>query len=344
MANAVDDKRKRVHRSGALGLVLAEAEANGGSATSSPSAIPESSLPAASSSRAGQRYFPTKGHGRVPASVCRPWRLADRPADEFSHTKALAQSMAANGQVQPALVRLCGDPEHPEIRYEVIAGVARWRSAMNSGSELDVQIRELTDVQAYRAMVAENEDRQNLSDYARAKRFARALEEGVVANKTELAELARLSATHLSYFLGFASLPDAVLKVIADVRTMPVRMGYVMSTACREGFETELIRDMSLIESGVISRDRIPAIWREARALAQGAVTSQPAQKDQVATDAKAAVPPPQKLTDDAGAEICRIRQSGSGAMTLKLPARIGKRLSAAQISRIVEILKETAR
>jgi ParB/RepB/Spo0J family partition protein len=305
---------------------------------------PESTVTPEPSNRAVPRYFPTKGYSRVPASVCRPWRLADRPADEFSHTKALAQSMAANGQVQPALVRLCNDPKHPEIRYEVIAGVARWRSAMNSGAELDVQIRELTDVQAYRAMVAENEDRQNLSDYARAKRFARALDEGVVANKTELAELARLPAAQLSYFLGFASLPDPVLKVIADVRTVPVRLGYVMATACREGFESELIRDMSLIESGVISRDRIPEIWREERARVLGTPTQSTTLRDQSTSGDKAAVPPLQKMTDDTGAEICRIRQSGSGAMTWKLPARVGKRLSASQISRIVDILKETKR
>jgi ParB/RepB/Spo0J family partition protein len=342
MATTVDDKRKRIHRSGALGLVLAEAEAQEKSPP--PALVTSTAAPATTGAaqRVGQRYFPTKGYGRVPANVCRPWRLADRPADEFSHTKALAESMAANGQVQPALVRLCHDPKQPDIRYEVIAGVARWRSALNSGSELDIQIRELTDQQAYRAMVAENEDRQNLSDYARAKRFARALEEGVVANKTELAELARLSATQLSYFLGFASLPDRVVTAMADVRAVSMRMGYAMSTACREGFEFELTRDMSRLESGEIARDRIPAIWREERDRAASTGSGHPPPPPKVVGVVDDVAGTVERVTDDSGAEICRIRRSAGGAMTWKLAARVGKRLSAPQIKRIVEILKET--
>jgi hypothetical protein len=114
--------------------------------------------------RAAPRFYPTKGFGRVPASVCRPWSLADRPEDEFGHIVSLAKSMKTHGQVQPALVRICTDRTSPDIKYEVIAGVARWRSALASCSELDIQIRELDDIKAYHAMVAENEERQNLSE------------------------------------------------------------------------------------------------------------------------------------------------------------------------------------
>jgi ParB/RepB/Spo0J family partition protein len=340
MANTADDKRKRIHRSGALGMVLAEAEASV-KAIESPRVGAVNAPAETVNARVAQRFFPTKGFGRVPAIACRPWRLADRPANEFSHTTTLAKSIESNGQVQPALVRLCSDPKHPEIRYEVIAGVARWRSAMNSGADLDVQIRDLTDVQAYRAMVAENEDRQNLSDYARAKRFARALEEGVISTKTELADMAHLSQAQLSYFLGFASLPEAVVKAIADVRTMPVRLGYALSVAVREGFESEIIRDLPHIESGVIPRDRMPAIWREQRASAtthqETAVnTSLPF------ASAKDTGKSLQKVLNEAGAEICSIKVGSSGAMVFKLPARVGKRLSDTQIDRIVKILKET--
>jgi ParB/RepB/Spo0J family partition protein len=341
MANATDDKRKRIHRSGALGMVLADAEAVLKSSGTAQVDTAEQTSGEGTNARVGQRFFPTKGYGRVPGHACRPWRLADRPVDEFSHTATLAKSIEANGQVQPALVRLCSDAAHPEIRYEVIAGVARWRSAMNSEADLDIQIRDLTDVQAYRAMVAENEDRQNLSDFARSKRFARALDEGVVSSKTELAEMAHLSAAQLSYFLGFASLPETVVKAIADVRAMPVRLGYALSVALREGFESEIIRDLPHIENGVMPRDRLLDMWREQRAR-----TSVP-QTAVVATltpsaQGKDAGKSLKKVLNEAGAEICNIRVGSSGAMVFKLPARVGKRLSDAQINRIVDILKET--
>ena len=336
MANTVDDRRKKVHRTGALGLVLAQAEARA-SAPVKPAANVSAEIHdrmADTGIRTPHRFYPTKGFGRVPAIVCRPWKFADRPDDEFGHMKSLAKSIEANGQVQPALVRVCSDPASPSIRYEVIAGVARWRSAMSANGELDVQIRELTDAQAYRAMVAENEDRQNLSDYARAKRFAGALETGLVASKTELAEIARISASQMSYLLGFASLPADVLQAMSDVKSMPVRLGYVLSVAVRDGFKSELIRDMALVESGDIPRDVIPDIWRQAQ---QSAARSTPkAQAKDVAQQRRDT----QIYKGKAGNVLCRIRTASNGSVTLKLPPPVSSQLSDDKVAKIIAVLE----
>lgn len=334
MTNSAEDRRKKIHRTGALGMVLAQAEAKANAplpaavADPSPSDRPVGTPVAA---RTPHRFFPTKGFGRVPANVCRPWSFADRPSDEFGHLQSLARSIERNGQVQPALVRVCSDADAPQIRYEVIAGVARWRSALSVGGELDIQIRELTDGQAYRAMVAENEDRQNLSDYARAKRFLSALELGLVSSKTELAEIAHVSASQMSYLLGFASLPADVLSAISDLKAMPVRLGYVLSVAVREGFTSELIRDMPRIESGEIPRDAIPDVWRESAQDSQG-------------TDTVRAERLPKKVpkiyNDKSGTEICRVYASADGAVTLKLAPHAGSRLSTSKVAKIVELLE----
>ena len=337
MANSSDEHRKKVHRTGALGLVLAQAEAKANAPSQRSGAVSASTeaLPpqADVTPRVPHRFYPTKGYGRVPANVCRPWKFADRPDDEFGHTSSLAKSIEAIGQVQPALVRLCVDPGAPGIRYEVIAGVARWRSAMNIAGELDVQIRELTDVQAYRAMVAENEDRQNLSDYARAKRFSGALESGLFASKTVLAEVARISPSNMSYLLGFASLPADVLHAVSDIKSMSVRLGYVLSLAVRDGFKNEVIRDMALIESGEIARDLIPDIWRKA-------------QQTNVETPAKftysGVLRQPKDIqifTGKAGQLLCRIRTSSSGEITLKLPLSVSGLLTSEKIAKIIAVL-----
>ena len=337
MANNPDERRKKVHRTGALGLVLAQAEARAsapGERSGSAAPSTESSSPLTDvTPRVPHRFYPTKGFGRVPATVCRPWKFADRPDDEFGHTSSLAKSIEANGQVQPALVRLCVDPAAPGIRYEVIAGVARWRSAMNAAGDLDVQIRELTDVQAYRAMVAENEDRQNLSDYARAKRFSGALESGLFSSKAELADVARLSASNMSYLLGFASLPADVLKAVSDLKSMSVRLGYVLSLAVRDGLRNEVIRDMALIESGEIARDAIPDIWREAQ---QFNVESS---AKLLYTDVVRQPRDIQIFTGKTGQLLCRMRTASSGEITLKLPLSVSSLLTPEKVAKIIAVL-----
>lgn len=56
---------------------------------------------------------------------------------------ALAEVIATRGKTEPILVRQI------EGRYQIIAGVRRWKAALMAGvSEIDVEIVELTDVQA----------------------------------------------------------------------------------------------------------------------------------------------------------------------------------------------------
>ena len=335
---SAEDRRKKVHRSGALGMVLAEAEASAAAATSLIGMSATAAVAPPAVGRSAQRFFPTKGFGRVPATVCKPWRFADRPSDEFSHTAGLAKSMEINGQVQPVLVRLCHDPANVDIRYEVIAGVARWRSALASSGELDIQIRELTDAQAYRAMVAENEDRQNLSDYARAKRFALALDAGLVANKSELSEMARMSASQLSYFLGFASLPNTVVAAASDIKAMSVRTGYVLSVAVKDGFESQIVRDMARIESGEILRDQIPAVWRDEKPQSEAKPTAAAVKKLSGADGSL------RKLFSASGVEVGRLVMTSDGGISLKLRAKAGSQLGERQIAKFVSALEELAK
>lgn len=337
MTDTRSNRRQRIHRSGALGMVLAAA-AEKDLAASQPGARESASVEASQQpQRSPQKFYPAKGFGKVPASVCRPWRLADRPSDEFGHSASLAKSIEANGQVQPALVRLCHDESAPEIRYEVIAGVARWRSMLASNGELEVQIRDLTDIQAYRAMVAENEDRQNLSDYARALRFARALDEGLVSSKTELAALAKLPASQLSYFLGFAALPTAVVSALSDIKAIPVRLGYALSVAVQDGFEEAVIRDIEKIESGEIRRDEIPGVWlsKSAQAEESGTASSDGA----ASTSEPARVAQISRLLGRSGVVLGRLKQTSNGGVTLKLPPAVGRKLTPQTIEDIAALL-----
>lgn len=251
-------KARRAANSGALGKVLQSL-----AGTAAPIG---SASPAATDSRSETAsravFFPSKGPATVPAEVCRPWEFADRPDGEFVHLDDVASSFASEGQLQPAVVRPVNDPAHPDIRYEVIAGQVRWRAAKKAGVPLDILVRQLDDEAAFRVMVSENEYRRGLSDYARAKRLAQALARGLYKDKTSLAQAVGLSSSQLSYFLGFAELDPVVVgrfKQLADVST---RLGYVLNAAVKEGFLSQVLRDLPRIESGEIRREMIPEVWR----------------------------------------------------------------------------------
>src|ERR1051325_8851813 len=57
-----------------------------------------------------------------------------------AHLEELAQSIRANGVIQPILVRQIGD------RYEIVAGERRWRAAQRAGLlKVPITLREIPD-------------------------------------------------------------------------------------------------------------------------------------------------------------------------------------------------------
>ena len=85
----------------------------------------------------------------------------DQPRKNFSDEAitALADSIREHGMLQPILVR-------PLISggYQIVAGERRWRAARMLGmSEVPVNIRELTDIEAMQIALIENLQRENLN-------------------------------------------------------------------------------------------------------------------------------------------------------------------------------------
>lgn len=205
--------------------------------------------------------YPTKGYRLIDPEVCRPWRLADRPDTEAPHIDDLAQSFGREGQVAPAIVRPVRDPEHPQIRYEVVAGYVRWRAALKAQRQLMADIRpDLDDKTAFRIMTVENDMRRDLSEYTKARRYQRALDEGLYASKGELAEAVGLSNTQLSKYLGFANLPDEIIGACQDILALSLTTGYLLATLCSRGLQNEVLKLMPQIEAGKIAGRQLEAL------------------------------------------------------------------------------------
>ena len=301
---------RRPSVSGALGRVLEQVQSEGFTTEKRTAALTGESRTAASGGQAAPRFFPTKGFAKVPATVCRPWALADRPDSEFGHLPDVARSLRDDGQIQPVVVRVLHDSEHPELRYEVIAGQVRWRAARDAGLDLEITIRELNDDAAFRLMVGENEFRRNLSDYARARRLAKALEVGLYKDKAALARSCGMSAPQLSYLLGFAELDPVIVGRLKDVGKISARLGYVLNAAVRDGYREAVLRDLNRIEAGEIGRDQIPGVWGK-----QGAVVDRPLVTLQPGGVAAKA---PVQYRDQAGRVLFTVKSSGESGPVLR--------------------------
>jgi len=310
---SANERRRRSTRTGALAQILAEEQSTPehGAREASGTVVAT-----AAAEQPVHRYYPTKGRAKVAPEVCRLWRYADRPAEEAGHAAEIAESFKEDGQIAAVIVRCVEDADHPTIRYEVISGHVRWQAALSAKTDLDVDIRDLDDKSAFRLMVRENDLRRGLSDYAKARRLKRVLADRIYDDRATLAADMGLSPAQLSYFLGFADLPEEVVHGFQDISRVSVRLGYVLARAVREGFREQVLQNLTDIEAGVISRDQIPSLW--ANPPAKATVTPVSRQTDHVRAV---------RYTRQDGMPLFSVRESGESGPVLRFSKVVGQLL-----------------
>lgn len=228
------------------------------------SVLPTAATPRPAGALPPQQIYPSKGPGQVPPESCIPWAYADRGEFEFDHVDELAESMKVDGQLQPAIVRplIQRDASTP-VRYEIIAGRARWKSASKAGKKLDVVVRSLNDEEAFRVMVQENERRRDISDYSKGLRFKHALDTGLYESASQLSTTFKISNATVSRLLATAALDPRIVAAFSSPAAISNRLGAMLKTAFEAGFIEQIVRDAKRIEQGLIRQDQIPGIWGE---------------------------------------------------------------------------------
>ena len=117
----------------------------------------------------------------------------------------LADSIAAQGVVQPIVVRTIG-----ENRYEIIAGERRWRAAQMAGlHEIPAVVREVDDRSAIAIALIENIQRENLNPLEEARALARLIDEFELTHEQAAAAVGRSRAA-VSNLLRLLDLDDGV--------------------------------------------------------------------------------------------------------------------------------------
>lgn len=160
----------------------------------------------------------------ISAFRCRVWAQHTRPEEQLNETacRSLIESIARNGQHQPALGRPVRDSVDHDV--EIICGARRHFAARMLGFDLIVEVREMTDAQAYVAMYEENLLREADCPYVRGLTLLRALRSGTFPSQEAAASVFNISGALVCRLLKVAQLPTVI--VAAFERPADIREGW----------------------------------------------------------------------------------------------------------------------
>jgi ParB family chromosome partitioning protein len=136
----------------------------------------------------------------------------EQPRTRFTESALdeLAQSIAANGVVQPIVVRPRGE------RYEIVAGERRWRAAQRAGlRKIPVAVRDVSDNKLLELALIENIQRQELNPIEEANAF-RKLIDNMGFTQEALATSVGKDRTLIATSLRLLKLPEDIQTLIED--------------------------------------------------------------------------------------------------------------------------------
>ena len=124
----------------------------------------------------------------------------------------LAQSIRANGVIQPIVVRRAGD------RYEIVAGERRWRAAARAGIlRVPVVVRDVPDDKRLEVALIENIQREDLNPIEEAGAYRR-LADDLHLTQEQIALSVGKDRASVANYLRLLRLPEEVRAEIASGR------------------------------------------------------------------------------------------------------------------------------
>ncbi len=140
-----------------------------------------------------------------------PNRYQPRKTFDEESLRELADSIKANGVIQPVIVSELGDGN-----YELIAGERRWRAAKIAGlTEIPVIIRECSEAERLEIALIENIQRENLNPIEEALAYKEILER-LSITQDELAQKIGKNRTSITNTLRLLKLPEYVREKIVS--------------------------------------------------------------------------------------------------------------------------------
>lgn len=175
----------------------------------------------------------------IDPSICKPWDFADRDELEMGNIGELANSIKANGQQEPVLIRPIKS-NNQKIKYEIIFGHRRWKACLLCNKPLLAMVKVISDKEAAIAQKEENQNRENLSDYSRAFNYKKLLESKVFQTQTELAAYLGIPKNTLNVLLNYTKIPRKLLEAIKLPHQLPQRTALKIAQLTEKISEDEL--------------------------------------------------------------------------------------------------------
>ncbi len=136
----------------------------------------------------------------------------EQPRTRFTESALdeLAQSIAANGIVQPIVVRRRNET------YEIVAGERRWRAAQRAGlRKIPVAVRDVSDDKLLELALIENIQRQELNPIEEANAYRKLIDNMGFTQEALSASVGK-DRTLIATLLRLLKLPDDIQALIED--------------------------------------------------------------------------------------------------------------------------------
>ena len=243
-----------------------------------------------------------EGQSVLPVEFLQRGRYQPRRHFDEIKLQELADSIKAQGMVQPIVVRSVGDNN-----YEIIAGERRWRAAQLAGlAEVPVFIREVDDQTAMAMALIENIQRDDLNPLEEAVALHRLLDEFGLTHQ-EIANAVGKSRTTVTNLMRLLELAPEV-KALVDERKLD--MGHARALlALKAGDQRKAANEV--VKKGLSVR--------ATEALVKALLNPKPAASKKTGAvydnDTRRLL---DDLTDRLGAKV-DLKQTGKGKGTLQI-------------------------
>jgi ParB family transcriptional regulator, chromosome partitioning protein len=148
----------------------------------------------------------------LPVDLIDPNPLQPRRMFQNERLAELAQSIRANGIVQPLVVRRMGD------RYQLVAGERRWRAAkLAEVRDVPVVIREIPDERLLEISLIENIQREELNPMETAHAFQRLTDE-LQLSPEQIGLRTGKDRSTVTNFMRLLQLPEDLQQLVAEKR------------------------------------------------------------------------------------------------------------------------------
>jgi ParB family transcriptional regulator, chromosome partitioning protein len=157
-------------------------------------------------------------------AALRPGRYQPRTGMDPERLAELADSIRAQGLIQPIVVRAVAPTKPGAASYEIIAGERRWRAAQIAGlTEVPVVLREADDRSVIAMALIENIQREDLNPLEEAQALSRLIDEFGLTHQ-QAAESVGRSRAAVSNLLRLLELPAGIRALL---ETHQLEMGHV---------------------------------------------------------------------------------------------------------------------